>query len=150
MAFSRYLFFQKRSVADVWLGSKYTSDSTTPPNYFCVRIMKTSRFLFLLSLHSMHWSQHLFLCILRVVYQTVLGIVLLFQIIFLLLAMSVLPSHQHLFHCFFISFLFVKMLLQMTLAFIYLSAFSEVFLFHEITWTKYQKVLIFSSPYFMK
>ena len=74
MAFNRYLFFQKRSVADVWLRSKYTSDSTTPPNYFCVRIMKTFRFLFLLSLHSMHWSQHLFLCILRVVYQTVLGI----------------------------------------------------------------------------
>ena len=42
--------------------------------------------------------------------------------------------------CFFISFLFAKLLLQMTYAFNYLSVSFEVFLVHEITWTKYQKV----------
>ena len=47
--------------------------------------------------------------------------------------------------CSFISFSFVKILLQTTHVFNYLSLFSEIFLFHEITWTKYQKVLIFSS-----
>ena len=40
--------------------------------------------------------------------------------------------------CFFISFSFVKMLLQITHTFNYLLVFFEVFLFHEITWTKYQ------------
>ena len=52
--------------------------------------------------------------------------------------------------CSFISFSFVKMLLQVTHAFNYSSVFSEVFLYHVITWTKYQNVLIFSSHYFMK
>ena len=37
-----------------------------------------------------------------------------------------------------------KNLLQMTHACVNLSVFSEVFLFHEIMWTRYQKVLIFS------
>ena len=145
---SRYLyFFQKISIADVWLGSKCASVIlSTPPSYFCVRIIKTSRFLFLLPLHSMYWSLHLFLCILWVVYQTVLNIVLLFHIIFFFLTKSVLPS-WHLFLCFiFIS----KIVAANDSTFKYLPVFFEVFLFHEIRWTKYQKVLIFSSRYFME
>ena len=35
-------YFRKRStIIDIVLGSKYTSDSSNPPNYFCVRIIQT-------------------------------------------------------------------------------------------------------------
>ena len=101
---------------------------------FCVRIIKTSRFLFLLPLQSMNWPHHLFLYILWVIYQTVQDIVLLFHTIFILLAMSVLPPCQHLFICI-ISF--IKMTHSCISLFV---GFLESFLFHEIiTLNKYKQ-----------
>ena len=46
--------------------------------------------------------------------------------------------------------LFARFLLQMTTTCVNLSVFFEFSLFHEITRTKYKKVLIFSLRYFMK
>ena len=98
MTFSRYIFFFRK-------GSLYMFDRVlTAPlilsiasRYFCMIIIKTFRFLFLLALQSMNWLQHLFIYTLWVVYQTVQDIVLIFLTVFLLLAKSVLPSYQHLF-----------------------------------------------------
>ena len=85
-------FWQKTpsTIADVWLGSKTSLIPPNHPDYFCERIIRTSRFfsmpelsatpsatwkiisnsschfqkvLGLLALHSMHWSLHFFLYI---------------------------------------------------------------------------------------
>ena len=97
---------------------------------FPMRIKTTSWFLFTLPLHSMHWSHHHFLSILWVMYQTVLDVALLFHIIFLHLAKSVLPWCQHLF----LYIIFIcKNVTANGSAFNCLLVFFEVFLFHEIT-----------------
>ena len=98
MAFSHYLFFFTKDPSQKFDQVLHASlILSTPPNYFCVRIIKTSRFLFLFPQAFMYWSKYLLLCILSVVHQTVLDIALLFHIIFILLAKSVLSSCQHLF-----------------------------------------------------
>ena len=56
----------------------------------------------------------------------------------------------HVYISFFPSLLFAKVSLQMTHSCVNLPVFLKVFWFHETTWTKYQKALVFRLCYFMK
>ena len=145
--------------------------SSTPPNYFCLRIIKTFRFSSTAKLSSIFGTTYkikstyilLPFSIISISFATAFhalittffspnylsclsnnaGYCFTFSqnIPFILQSQCCHPVSI----CSFISFSFVKMLLQVTHTFNYSSVFSEVFLYHE-----YQNVLIFSSHYFMK
>ena len=117
---------------------------STPPNYLCVWLIKTSRFLFLLHCIPCTGLTSFSLYPLRCLSNST-GKCFTFS--------HNIPSTckdccDHFKICFFISFSSVKMSLQMTHAFNYLSVSSEVFLFrvlnikkwfvlvHVISWNK--------------
>ena len=131
-------FIQKSSITDVWLGSKCASDSIQPSLFLLGNNKYLPVFIFFATAFHALVTTSFYLYLLSCLLNST-GYCFTFS--------HNITSFVNIF----LYFIFIcKNVTANDSAFNYLSVFFEVFLFHEITWTKYQKVLIFSSRYFMK